>query len=253
MKITFLGTGTSQGVPVIACECRACQSTDPHDKRLRASVLVETGGQNLVIDTGPDFRYQMLRAGVKKLDAILLTHAHKDHIAGLDDVRAFNFINRKPIDIYAEEDVIADIRREFAYVFAEYKYPGIPQVIMHAITSLPFIIDGTQIIPIRALHFRLPILGFRIDDFCYITDASYIAPEEMEKMRGCRVLVINALRKRQHYSHFTLSEAINVIHAMNPRQAYITHISHQMGLHAEIEAELPQGISLAFDGLCVEI
>lgn len=249
MKITFLGTGTSQGVPVIACNCRACQSTDPKDKRLRTSVLVNTGTIQVVIDSGPDFRQQMLNAEVRDLDAILFTHEHKDHIAGMDDVRAFNFINQKPVDVYAEQRVIEQIKQEFAYVFAEYQYPGIPQVVVHEIADKPFTVGGTEIIPIRVMHFRLPILGFRVGDFTYITDANHIEEEEIEKIKGTRYLVVNALRKRQHYSHFTVSEAIRLIEKIGPEQAYLTHISHQMGLHEEVQSELPPGISLAHDGL----
>lgn len=253
MDINFLGTGTSQGVPVIACECRACRSSDPRDKRLRASVLIEYRGLVLVIDAGPDFRQQMLRAGVKKLDAILFTHGHKDHIAGLDDVRAFNFINQKAMDLYAEQTVIRQIEQEFAYVFTEYKYPGIPRVAIHEITNHSFNLDGLPVTPVRVMHFRLPILGFRIGDFTYITDASYIGDEELNKIRGSRVLVLNALRKRQHYSHFTLDEALEIIAKVNPGKAYLTHISHQMGLHAEIGPGLPENVFLAYDELKISL
>lgn len=253
MKITFLGTGTSQGIPVIGCKCRTCMSRQPHDNRLRASVMVETGGKVIVIDTGPDFRQQMLRAAADQLDAVLFTHGHKDHIAGLDDIRAFNFINRKPTDIYAEEGVINELKREFAYVFAEYKYPGIPQVVLHEISNREFLVEDIPVIPVRALHYNLPVFGYRISDFTYITDANHIEQKEIDKIRGSKVLVINALRKKQHYSHFTLSEALEIIAGASPAKAYITHISHQMGLHEEVSRELPANVELAYDGLVVKV
>lgn len=253
MKITFLGTGTSQGVPVIACQCTVCQSADSRDNRLRTSVLVEEDNTVLLIDSGPDFRQQMLREKVNRLDAILYTHEHKDHIAGLDDVRAFNFLLQKPIDLYLEERVLEALKREFAYVFAEYKYPGIPQIIPHLINGEEFQINGIKVIPIRAFHYKLPVLGFRIGDFTYITDANYIAEEEKEKIIGTRYLVVNALRKQKHISHFTLNEAVKLINDFSPRRGYIIHIGHQMGLHEEIQKELPPNIMLSYDGLVVEI
>ena len=249
MKITFLGTGTSQGIPVIACRCKVCQSSDPHDSRLRTSILVEIDGITLVIDSGPDFRQQMLRAGVTNLDAILLTHEHKDHVAGMDDVRAFNFINQKPMDIYAEERVHSAIKREYAYVFAEFKYPGIPQVNLHLIENGPIFVHGIEVLPIRVYHYRLPIFGFRIKDFTYITDANYISDTEIEKIKGTRYLVVNALRKQKHLSHYNLEEAERLIHTIAPEKAFITHISHQFGLYKELEKELPIGINLAYDTL----
>lgn len=253
MKVTFLGTGTSQGVPVIACPCRVCRSDDDRDKRLRTSVLIETGDKVFVIDTGPDFRQQMLRADVKVLDAILYTHDHKDHIAGLDDVRAFNFVNQSAVDVYLEERVIPSIKREFSYIFAEKKYPGIPLVNLKKIDNLSFDIEGIQIVPIRAFHYRLPVLGFRIGDFTYITDANYLPEEEKEKIVGSRFMVVNALRKEKHISHFSLGEAIKLINEFSPRRGYITHISHQMGMHKEVEKELPPNIFLAYDGLSIDI
>lgn len=249
MKITFLGTGTSQGVPVIACECATCLSDDCHDKRLRASLLVETASNIIVIDAGPDFRQQMLRAGVKKLDAILLTHEHKDHIAGMDDLRAFNYKSQAAIDIYAEERVQNAVRKEYEYVFAENRYPGVPKMELHTIAGYNIDLNGDEIIPLRIFHYRLPILGFRIGDLAYITDANYIPEETREKIIGVKYLVINALRKEKHISHFSLGEALNLIEQVSPRKAYITHIGHQMGKHTEVNRELPVNVTLAWDGL----
>lgn len=252
LKVTFLGTGTSQGVPVIACPCSICHSDDIHDKRLRTSALVEVNGINIVIDSGPDFREQMLRANVKKLDAILFTHEHRDHIAGLDDIRAYNYVQEKPMDVYAEERVIQALKREFDYIFAEKKYPGIPQINLHDIDNKPFKVLKIKIIPIRAMHLNLPLFGFRVEDFTYITDANYILDEEKEKIKGSRYLVINGLRKEKHISHFALSEALELIEELQPLHAFITHISHQMGFHKEVQAELPPNVTLAYDGLTLE-
>lgn len=249
MKITFLGTGTSQGVPVIACECNICHSSDQHDKRLRTSLLLETDDATLLFDAGPDFRQQMLRENVKKLDSILLTHEHKDHIAGLDDVRAFNYKSQDAIDIYAEERVQKALRREYSYVFSEYQYPGIPKMRLNSIDEQDFTVKGILIHPIRVFHYRLPVFGFRVGNFAYITDANYIPEESKEKLFGVKYLVINALRKEKHISHFNLREAIDFIRAISPKKAFITHISHQMGYHAEVSKDLPQGIFLAYDGL----
>lgn len=249
MKITFLGTGTSQGVPVIACDCETCLSKDVHDKRLRTSVMIETGEVIIVIDAGPDFRQQMLAENVRKLDAIILTHEHKDHIAGLDDVRAFNYKSQDAIDIFAEERVQKAIKKEYSYVFAEYQYPGIPKMRLNTINDFPFAIKGVQIVPLRVFHYRLPVYGFRIGDFAYITDANYIPEETKEKVFGVKYLVINALRKEKHISHFNLREAVDFIRQISPRKAYITHISHQMGRYSEISQSLPSEILLACDGL----
>ncbi len=253
MKVKVLGTGTSQGVPVIACNCNVCQSTDPNDKRLRAAVLVETEGVTIVIDAGPDFRQQMLREKVADVDAIMITHEHRDHIAGLDDIRSFNFINHKPVDIYAEERVQKVIKSEFFYSFGENKYPGVPQIDLKTISLESFHIKGLEIIPIRVFHYKLPVIGFRIGDFSYITDANYISEEEKQKLHGTKYLIINALRKRKHISHFSLSESLELIKELSPKRAYITHISHQMGLHHDINEELPHGVSLAYDGLRFEV
>ena len=249
MKITFLGTGTSQGVPVITCECATCSSSDEHDKRLRTSLLLELGGKVLLFDAGPDFRQQMLRENVKKLDSIILTHEHKDHIAGMDDVRAYNFKSQDAVDIFAEERVQKAIRKEFSYVFSEYQYPGVPKMRLNDIPDQMFIVKGIEVLPIRVFHYHLPVYGFRIGDFAYITDANYIPEESKERLFGVKYLVINALRKEKHISHFSLREAIDFIREISPKKAYITHISHQMGYHAEVSKELPSGIMLAYDGL----
>jgi len=253
LKVKILGTGTSQGVPVIACNCEVCQSTDPNDKRLRTAVLVEHKVVNIVIDAGPDFRQQMLREKVSDIDAILITHEHRDHIAGLDDVRAFNFMNQKPVDIFAEQRVQDVIKAEFFYSFEKYKYPGVPQINLKNLTPESFEIKGVKIIPIQVFHYKLPVFGFRIGDFAYITDANYIAEEEKQKLYGIKYLVINALRKKKHISHYSLSESIELIKELSPKRAYITHISHQMGLHHDVNEELPRGISLAYDGLHFEV
>ena len=249
MKITFLGTGTSQGVPVIACDCNTCLSTDQHDKRLRTSILLEAEDSTLVIDAGPDFRQQMLREHVTRLDAILLTHEHKDHIAGLDDVRAFNYKSQDAIDIYSEERVQKVLKKDYSYVFSEYQYPGIPKMRLNPIPEHAFTVKKIQVIPIRVFHYRLPVYGFRIGNFAYITDANYIPEESKEKLYGVKYLVINALRKEKHISHFSLREAIDFVREISPKKAFITHISHQMGLHKEISKELPAEILLAYDGL----
>jgi len=249
VKITFLGTGTSQGVPVIACDCETCLSEDNRDKRLRTSLLLETDNTILLFDAGPDFRQQMLRENVKRLDAIILTHEHKDHISGMDDVRAFNYKSQDAIDIFAEERVQKAVRKEYSYVFAEYQYPGIPKMRINPINEYGFKISGVQIIPVRVFHYRLPIYGFRIRNFAYITDANYVPEESKEKLFGVKYLVINALRKEKHISHFSLREAIDFIREISPKKAYITHISHQMGQYKQIARELPQGIVLAYDGL----
>jgi len=253
VKITFLGTGTSQGVPVIACECDVCSSTDPRDKRLRTSLLLETKNVTILIDAGPDFRQQMLREKVTKLDAILLTHEHKDHIAGLDDVRAFNHKSRSAIDVYSEERVQEAIRKEYSYVFSEIQYPGIPKMQLCTISDSVFSVNGVEILPIRAYHHHLPVYGFRVGDFAYITDANHVPEESKEKLIGVKYFVINVLRKEKHISHFCLQEALKLIKAISPKKTFITHISHQMGLYSEVSKELPPEVYLAYDGLSILI
>jgi phosphoribosyl 1,2-cyclic phosphate phosphodiesterase len=249
MKITFLGTGTSQGVPIIACKCSVCSSKNLKDKRLRSSILIQYNDINIVIDTGPDFRQQMLSSAITSCEAILYTHAHRDHLAGLDDIRAFNFIMQKPIDIYCETPVDKAIRREFFYAFEEIKYPGVPEMDIHIIDETPFELFGKTIIPLRVWHHKMPVLGFKIDDFVYITDANKIDDSVKEKIKGCEVLVLNALRREHHISHFTLAEAVELCNELKPKKAFFTHISHQLGLHDDVNAELPDYIKLAYDGL----
>lgn len=249
MKITFLGTGTSQGIPVITCNCVVCKSEDDKNKRLRVSVLVETDDKTIVIDSGPDFRYQMLRAKVKDLDAILYTHEHKDHVAGLDDIRPFNYLLRKNIDIYATERVQQALKKEFSYIFAEAHYPGLPQIDMHTIDTDVFNVGKTPVVPLEIMHYKLPILGFRINDFVYITDAKTVSEETVAKIKGVKMLVVNALQKENHISHFTLDEAIAFAELVGAETTYFTHISHNMGLHEAVEKELPNNIKMAYDGL----
>lgn len=254
MRVTFLGTGTSQGVPFIGCDCPVCTSTNPKDTRLRTSVWVETPEASIVIDSGPDFRYQMLRAKVRRLDAIIFTHGHKDHVAGMDDVRAYNYHDHRPMEVYATEETQVVLKREFEYVFDPAKaYPGIPQVNLHTITSAPFSINGLTITPIKVLHYKLEVLGFRINNFSYVTDANYIAPEELAKAKGSDAFVINALRHEEHISHYTLKEAIEVAKEVGAKDTYFTHISHQLGLHDYIDSELPSGMHLAYDGLVLNL
>lgn len=253
MKITFLGTGTSQGVPVIGCDCAVCTSPDKRDNRLRTSLWIQTPEASIVIDSGPDFRYQMLRANVRQLDAIIFTHGHKDHVAGLDDVRAYNYVSSQPMEIYASGETQEVLRREFHYVFNNRFYPGIPQLNLNTISNEPFAIKGLDILPVRVLHYKLEVFGFRIGGFTYITDANHIDAEELEKIKGSDVLVLNALRHEKHISHFTLSEAIEIAKAAGVKKTYFTHISHQLGLHQEVSDDLPEGMHLAHDGLVLEL
>jgi phosphoribosyl 1,2-cyclic phosphate phosphodiesterase len=252
VKLTFLGTGTSQGVPLIGCECKVCQSTDLKDKRLRTSVLIEHINNKFVIDTGPDFRQQMLREKVKNLNAVIFTHEHKDHIAGLDDVRAFNFLQNKPMDVYATERVQNAVKKEFSYIFSDEKYPGIPKINLHTIAADNFTIDSTTFIPIEVMHHKMPVKGFRVEGITYITDANFISAEEKKKIKGSEIIIINALRKEEHISHYTFKQAIDLMFELEPKRAYFTHISHQLGLHKEVMNELPDWIELAYDGLTVE-
>ena len=254
MKVTFVGTGTSQGVPVIGCSCAVCTSPNKKDNRLRTSVFVEVDGVKFVIDTGPDFRYQMLRNKINELDAVIFTHSHKDHIAGLDDVRAYNYFQQKAMDVFATEETQNALRREYKYIFDNPDYPGIPQINLHTINGdKPFEIRGVKVIPIRVKHYMMEVLGFRIKDFTYITDANYISSEEIEKIKGSKVLVLNALRLQQHVSHYTLAEAIDIGKKVGAQQTYFTHISHQLGLHDEISRDLPKGMYLAYDCMEFEI
>lgn len=253
LDITFLGTGTSSGVPMIGCSCPVCTSGDPRDNRLRSSVLIRSAGTTLVIDTTPDFRYQMLRTNTRHLDAILFTHPHKDHIAGLDDIRAFNYFMQKPMELYANAQTEEALRRDFYYAFSERKYPGIPEINLNLIDTEPFKVGDLLVEPIEVWHMRMPVLGFRFGKFTYITDANRLDDEAKEKVRGTEVLVLNALRKEKHISHFSLSEAIELAQELEVPQTYFTHISHQLGLHEEVSRELPDGIALAYDGLTIEV
>jgi len=253
VRVVFLGTGTSQGVPVIACPCKVCSSDNPHDKRLRSSILIGDGETVVVIDSGPDFRQQMLLNGVKRLSALVFTHDHKDHIAGMDDIRAFNFVNRSAVDVFASVEVQESLKREFPYVFEDLKYPGVPEINMHTIYEESFSIGGLDFLPLPVLHYRLPVNGYRVGDFSYITDANHIPDETMRKLSGTRVLVINALRHEKHISHFNLEEALAIIEKVNPEQAYLTHISHQLGRQMEIDSMLPTNVKCSFDGLELSI
>jgi len=250
IKITFLGTGTSQGVPVIACDCMVCLSKDTRDNRLRSSILIETETTSVVIDTGPDFRQQMIREKVNRLDAVVFTHEHKDHVAGMDDVRAFNFKQRKDMDVYSTIRVQQALKREFPYVFTDLKYPGVPQIKLHTIDKKnTFRIGDITLQPIEVMHYKLSVLGFRIKDFVYITDANFISYQEKNKIEGCKTLVVNALRKTKHISHFNLEEAISLSQDVGAKQTYLTHISHLMGSHESVSDELPEGVNIAYDGL----
>ena len=253
MKVTFLGTGTSQGVPIIACDCDVCNSEDLKDKRLRSSIMIEEGEDLFVIDTGPDFRQQMLRENVQNLTAVIYTHEHKDHLGGMDDLRAFNFMLKKDINLYATQRVQKALKNDFHYAFADFKYPGVPLVNLVTIDKNPFTINQTKLIPIEVMHHKLPVLGFRIGDFAYITDANYISEKEKEKLKGVKTLVLNALRRKEHISHFTLEEAIDLMNEIKPEKGYFTHISHQLGIHADVSKELPSFVELGYDGLKIEV
>jgi phosphoribosyl 1,2-cyclic phosphate phosphodiesterase len=249
LTITFLGTGTSSGVPMVGCDCEVCISTDPHDNRLRSSVLVQSATTTIVVDTTPDFRTQMLREGVKQLDAVLITHPHKDHVAGIDDTRPFQFFNQMPTLIYGSHLSLEGIRKEIPYAFEEFTYPGVPKVMLHEISTEPFMIGDIPVEPFFVWHHRMPVHGFKFGGFTYITDANRIDRREMDIIRNSKIIVLNALRKEKHISHFTLGEAVELVRELNIPQAYFTHISHQLGLHGQINSTLPKGLSLAFDGL----
>lgn len=251
-SITFLGTGTSQGIPLIGCHCEVCDSTDPRDKRLRSSALIEYKGIRVVIDAGPDFRQQMLREDIRDLDAIILTHPHKDHTGGLDDVRAFNYITGKNMPIYCEPNVLESLKMEYSYAFREHKYPGVPEFEVHTIGTEPFTINGVEIIPVRAMHYKLPVLGYRFGKLGYLTDANYISDQEIEKFRGVDVFVINTIRREKHISHFSLDEALDVARRVGARHTYLTHLSHQIEKHSELTLFLPDGVSPAYDTLKVK-
>ena len=251
-KLTFLGTGTSQGVPMIGCSCDVCRSNDPRDNRLRSSALVEYEGLTILIDAGPDFRQQMLRAGVSHLDAILLTHNHKDHTGGLDDIRAFNYLEKQATHIYCEKYVEDSLRMEYSYAFAETKYPGAPEWEVHEIDDKPFSINGVEIIPIRGRHYRLPVLGFRFGNIAYCTDMNHIPEEEFSKLQGLDHFIINTVRYGRHISHFALEEAVAVARKVGAKHSWLTHLSHQLPCYTQLESELPTGILPAYDGLILE-
>lgn len=253
MEITFLGTGTSGGVPLIGCQCNVCKSTDPRDKRLRTSILVKTNGLNVVVDCGPDFRQQMLREDVRNVDAILMTHPHKDHTGGIDDIRSFNFINRKPVDFYCDYPTEMGIKEQYSYAFTETDYPYLPKMNFIRIDDKPFKLRDMDVTPIEVMHAHMPVKGFRIGSFTYITDAKTIAKEERDKIRGTKVLVLNALRDADHYSHLTVEQALEIVEDIKPEITYFTHMSHQFGLHADMETKLPANVIPAFDGLKIVV
>ena len=248
MSITLLGTGTSQGVPVIACNCSVCTSQNLKDKRLRSAVMIEIDGITLVIDTGPDFRQQMLRENVRELNAVIFTHHHKDHVAGLDDIRAFNYTSKKDMPVYCTNETKDALMREFPYIFSQKKYPGVPRVEMNVIENKSFNIHGLTIVPIQAMHYIMPVFGFRIKNFVYLTDVSSISSKEKEKMKDADLIILDALRKENHISHFNLDQALVLLEELKPKRALLTHISHYMGLHDDINTELPGHIQLAYDG-----
>ncbi len=254
MKITILGSGTSQGVPVIACDCAVCHSSDALDKRLRSSIMISDQTENFVIDTGPDFRQQMLNHSVKSLRAVIYTHEHKDHLAGLDDVRAFNYKEQRDMEVFCTEAVEIALRREFQYIFSNDRYPGIPSIQINRIQNKAFELpNGLTLLPIEVLHYKMPVFGYRIGDFTYITDAKTISETEKQKVKGTKILIVNALHRSEHISHFNLDEALAFIAEIKPEIAYLTHISHLFGKHQEIEKELPPNVFLAYDGMTLEI
>ena len=253
MQVTLLGTGTSQGVPIIGCHCPVCLSHDERDHRLRTAALVSVDDVSILIDAGPDLRQQLLRSGTTRLDAVLLTHEHKDHTAGLDDVRPINFLMHETLNIYGLPRVMKAIHREYAYAFQSIKYPGVPTIALNPIKPEPFFIKEIEIIPIRVRHMTLPILGYRIRQLAYITDASFISDTELEKLTGLDTLIINALRHKEHYSHFNLNQALQIIQKLQPRQAFLTHVSHEMGLYAEVAPTLPENVFLGVDNLTIDV
>lgn len=253
MTITLLGTGTSQGVPVVGCQCEVCQSSNPRDNRLRTSAFVEVEGVNLLIDTGPDLRQQLLREHFSHIDAVLVTHEHKDHLAGLDDIRPVYFMQKHPMDIYAMQRVLSVIRKDFDYAFTDHPYPGAPSFQLHPVRYDHFFVKNVEIQPIQVRHLTLPILGFRIGKFAYITDASFVSDSELAHLQELEVLVVNALHIEKHYSHFNLEEALHFIEVVKPKHAYLTHVSHHMGLYSNVEKILPPNVTLGYDGLKITI
>lgn len=260
MIITFLGTGTSQGVPVIACPCEVCHSEDPHDKRLRTSALVtDCEGNNILVDIGPDFRTQMLSHDVRHLEAILITHAHRDHVGGIDDIRPLNWVQQQDMEVYANTPAIDSLKHDYHYIFEPHIYPGLPEVTLHDVSDCrPFVVGALTITPIRGMHKDLPVLGYRMDEkegrsLAYITDMNHILPEEMSKLESLDLLVINSLRQKKHFSHFCLPETLAVIAECKPKVAYLTHMSHEMGAHAKVDPTLPEGVHLAYDNLTVNL
>ena len=253
MKVIFLGTGTSQGIPVIGCKCEVCTSIDYRDNRLRSSIFIEFEGIHIVIDTGPDFRQQMLRERIDRLDAVLFTHAHKDHVAGLDDIRSYNFLQKKDMPIYATEHVLKRLKEEFSYIFEDSNYPGIPRVQTFAIENADFEVLGAKVTPIEVMHYKLPVFGYRFRDFTYITDANFISEGEKEKIKGSKVIVLNALQRKKHISHFNLEEALSLMEELKPEKGYLTHIGHLMGTHQETSSLLPDNVEIAWDGLQINL
>lgn len=251
MQITFLGTGTSQGIPVIGCGCKVCTSGDPRDHRLRTALMIEQGDDCIVIDTGPDFREQMLRNKVKNLSGVLITHEHNDHIAGLDDLRSFNFMSKQPVHIYTESRVRKVLYQQFPYIFETVKYPGTPNLVIHELSERSFNIGAMHIEPIRLYHYNLPVLGFRTGNIAYLTDVSYIPAEEMLKLQNLEYLIIDALRIKPHISHFNLQQALEIVNRLKPKYAKFIHISHQLGKHAQVKADLPKHIEPAYDGMTI--
>jgi phosphoribosyl 1,2-cyclic phosphate phosphodiesterase len=253
MRVRLLGTGTSQGIPIIGCHCPVCTSTDERDHRLRTSALVEVDGVNILIDAGPDLRQQLLRCGVTRLDALLLTHEHKDHTGGIDDVRPINFLMKQPLNIYGQPRVMKAIRNDYSYAFGPDQYPGVPQLVLNPLQPEPFEVKGVEVIPVKVRHMTLPIFGYRIRNFGYITDASFISETEKKKLKGVKVLVINALRREQHYSHFNLEQALAIIDEIKPERAYLTHVSHRLGKYVDVSQELPQNVFLGIDNQVIEV
>ena len=253
MEIIFLGTGTSQGVPVIACDCEVCKSKDPKDNRLRSSIIIKTSNNTILIDSGPDFRQQMLRENIKDIDAIMYTHSHKDHISGLDDVRAFNFKWKKDMQLYCTKEVEDALKREYHYIFRENKYPGVPNVNVNLIKNEKFSIGKDLILPIEGLHYKMPVFGYRVKNFAYLTDISYISKMELNKLKNLQVLVLDCLRKEPHLSHLNLEQAIDIVSQLKPKKSYFIHISHLMGLHSKVSTQLPKNINLSYDGLRLNI